>query len=160
MYTLVSKVIPHAWLRMQIMSHLPRDHQFWYLIQYVIRCSAPLYALFQASNDWLPARNFHDTSLLCSWYFLKFQFESHFPPPSRCYRPDSQPCIGLFSWNTHLLFFRKYDGVPEERMPTWSWWPEAEKWRHQRNGSISSRRATKNTRRNFVSWSLPLYSAS
>ena len=56
-----------------------------------------------------------------------------------CYQPDSQPCRGPFSRNTHPLFFHKYDGVPEERMSTSSWWPKAEKWRHQRKGSTSSK---------------------
>ena len=39
--------------------------------------------------------------------------------------------------------FRKYDEDPQGRTTTSSWWPEAENWRHQCNGSTSSRRATK-----------------
>mgnify|MGYP001010029840 CR=1 FL=1 len=50
--------------------------------------------------------------------FLSFNSRVTFRHLPRCYRPDSQPCRGPFSRNTHPLFFRKYDGVPEERMPT------------------------------------------
>ena len=39
--------------------------------------------------------------------------------------------------------FLKYDEDPQVRTTTSSWWPEAENWRHQCNGSTSSRRATK-----------------
>ena len=42
-----------------------------------------------------------------------------------------------------LSSFRKYGEDPEERTMTSSWFPDAAKWRHQRKGSTSSRRATK-----------------
>ena len=76
--------------------------------------------------------------------FLSFNSRVTFGHLPRCYRPDSQPCRDRFFRNTHTLFFHKYDGVPEERMPTSSWWPEAEEWRHQHNGSTTSRRASQN----------------
>ncbi len=69
--------------------------------------------------------------LLYSRYFLKFNFESYFRHLPRCYQPDSWPCRGLFFRNTHPLFSHKYDGVPEERTPTSSWWPK------QRNEDIN-----------------------
>ena len=90
-----------------------------------------------------PLETSQDTSLLCSLYFLKFQFESYFRHPPRCYRPDSQTCRGPFSRDTHPLSFRKYDGTPKKGRQTSSWWPEGEDGRHQCNGSTSSRRVTK-----------------
>ena len=71
--------------------------------------------------------------------FLSFDSRVTFRHLPRCCRPNRQPCRGPFSQNAHPLFFRKYDGVPEERTLTSSWWPEAEKWRHQRKGSTSSK---------------------
>ena len=50
--------------------------------------------------------------------FLSFNSRVTFGHLPRCYQPDSRPCRDLFSRNAHLLFFHKYDGVPEERMPT------------------------------------------
>ena len=45
--------------------------------------------------------------------FLSFNSGVTFRHLPRCCRPDSQPCRGPFSRDTHPLFFRKYDGVPE-----------------------------------------------
>ena len=50
--------------------------------------------------------------------FLSFDSRVTFRHLPRCCRPDRQPCRGPFSQNAHPLFFRKYDGVPEERTPT------------------------------------------
>ena len=63
--------------------------------------------------------------------FLSFDSRVTFRHLPRCCRPDRQPCRGPFSQNAHPLFFRKYDGVPEERTPTSSWWPK------QRNEDIN-----------------------
>ena len=80
------------------------------------RCFEPL-SCPVTGIERLPARSKlpMNTPLLCSRYFLKFQFESTLRHLPRCYRPDSQPCRGPFSRNTHPLFFRKYDGVPEKK---------------------------------------------
>ena len=71
--------------------------------------------------------------------FLRFDSRVTFRHLPRCCRPDSQPCRRSFSRNNPALFYRKYDGDPGERMTSWSWWFEAEKWRHQRKGSTSSK---------------------
>ena len=82
------------------------------------RCFDPFTPYNRHRTIACPLETSHDTSLLCSRYFLKFQFESDVRHLPRCYRPDSRPCRGLFSRNAHPLFFRKYDGVPEERALT------------------------------------------
>ena len=105
-------------------------------------CFEPL-SHFVSGFERLPTRwNFSWYFLTCSRLFLRFSSRDTFRHLPRWYWPDSQPCRGPFSQNTPL-FFRKYDGVPEERTTTSSWWPETAKWRHQRNGSTSSRRTTK-----------------
>ena len=63
--------------------------------------------------------------------FLSFDSRVTFRHLPRYCRPDRQPCRGPFSQSAHPLFFRKYDGVPEERTPTSSWWPK------QRNEDIN-----------------------
>ena len=115
----------------------------WYQTNTYSRGFEPL-SHFVSGNERLPMclKLLFCTFLLCSRYFLKFQFESYFRHPPRCYRPDSQTCRGPFSRNTHPLSFRKYDGTPKKGRQTSSWWPEGEDWRHQCNGSTSSRRAT------------------
>ena len=50
--------------------------------------------------------------------FVSFNSRVTFRHLARCCRPDSQPCRGPFSQNAHPLFFRQYDGVPEERTLT------------------------------------------
>ena len=122
------------------------------------RCSEPLFTLFQASNDSLPVWNFSWYFLTCSRLFLRFSSRVTFRHLPRWYWPDSKPCRSPFFQNTPLLC-RKYDGVPEERTTTLSWWPETAEWRHQCNGSTSSRRTTKtkNTPWNFVTRTFPLY---
>ena len=112
-------------------------------------CSEPLFTLrFRQRAIACPLGISHYTSLLCSRYFLKFQFKRYLFHLPWGYRLGSRPCRGLFFRNTHPLLFRKYDRVPKERMSTSSWEPEAEKWRHQGYGSAFSRRSTKteNTR--------------
>ena len=108
------------------------------------RCSGPL-SHFVSGNERLPTCL--KLPMIPPYFtldiFLSFNSRVTFCHLPRCYRPDSQPCRGPFFWNTHPLFFCKYDGVLEERMQTSSRWPEEEKWRHQHNGSTSSRRATK-----------------
>ena len=91
---------------------------FWYQTQYLFPLPRILFALcFRHRTIACPLETSHNTSLLCSRYFRKSQFESYFRHLPRCYRPDSRPCRGLFSRSAHPLFFRKYDGVFEERMP-------------------------------------------
>ena len=102
----------------------------------------PFHTLFQASNDCLPVWNSSWYFLTCSRLFLRFSSRDTFRHLPRWYWPDSKPCRSPFFQNTPLLC-RKYDGVPEERTTTLSWWPETAEWRHQCNGSTSSRRTTK-----------------
>ena len=120
-------------------SHLLRDHQFWYRTQYLhLLLWTPSTPYFRHQTIACPLETSHDTSLLCSWYFLKFEFESYFRHLPQCYRLDSRPCRGPFLPECPpLILFRKYDKDPEERMATSSWLRKAEKWIHQRKGSTS-----------------------
>ena len=74
--------------------------------------------------------------------FLSFNSIVTFRHLPRWYRPDSQPCRGPLFWNTPTYFVVSTLEFPKKMM-TSSWLPEAAKWRHQCNGSTSSRRATK-----------------
>ena len=117
---------------MGFMSHRQRDHQFWYQTQYLFSL------LWTPFTFWLGIKRLHIRLklLMVPPYFaldifLSFDSRVTFRHLPRCCRPDRQPCRGPFSQNAHPLFFRKYDGVPEERTPTSSWWPK------QRNEDIN-----------------------
>ena len=64
-----------------------------------------------------PLETSYYTFLLRSRDFLKFQLESYFLPHSLSYKPDSN-LVEFRSSEATPYPFRKYDGVPEERMPT------------------------------------------
>ena len=100
----------------------------------------PFTSCFKHQMIACPLETSQVTSLLCSRHFLKFKFESYFRHLPRCYQPDSRPCRGPYSQNAYPLFFRKYDGVPEEMMKSLSWCIGIKNWRHQRKGLTSLRR--------------------
>ena len=141
------------------MGHLPVD-QFWNQTQYLFPLLwAPFTPYFRHRTIACPLETSHDTSLPCSRYFLKvFNSRVTFPHLPRCYQQVSQPCRGLFS--QPLYSFVSTVKVPEERMPTSSWWLE------QRNKEINERDQLlqeeqpklRRSVRFFVTKSLPPYS--
>ena len=86
------------------MGHLPSD-LFCYQTQYYSRCSAPL-SHFISGNERLPARS--KLPMIPPYFaldiFLSFNSRVTFRHLPRCYRPDSQPCRGPFSWNIPTLY--------------------------------------------------------
>ena len=145
LYTPVPKVIPPAWTHMKFMSHLPMRSSILASDTILIPIALnPFHISYQATNDCLSTWNFllHLRTLLSIFSSVSIRelLSTTFPDVSyQIVNLAEVRCLGI-----PPLFFRKYDGVPEERMPTSSWWPEAEKWRHQCIGPASSRRASQN----------------
>ena len=115
------------------------------LIPVVVTLSRPITAI-----ERLPARS--KLPRLPPYFaldnFLRFDSRVTFRHLPRCCRPDSQPCIGPFSRDTHpfslistMEFSRKECRLHHDDL-------KQKKQRHQCNGSTTSRRSTKteNTR--------------